>query len=138
MEKEFVPYELAVRLKELEFDEPCLGFYKKYKGREGELVLLKDNKHKDYFWRNIVVVFNNQEEVEPNYKEKVSPEYDTHCLAPLWQQAFMFIQSKIDLYEQGLELTLTSKDWILTDGTYYKSKNEKALMRLIILVEDEK
>ena len=27
MEKEFVPYELAVKLKELGFDEPCLGFY---------------------------------------------------------------------------------------------------------------
>ena len=27
MEKEFVPYELAVKLKELGFDEPCLGYY---------------------------------------------------------------------------------------------------------------
>lgn len=28
MEKEFVPYELALRLKELGFDEPCFGYYK--------------------------------------------------------------------------------------------------------------
>jgi hypothetical protein len=27
MEKEFVPYELALALKELGFDEPCFGFY---------------------------------------------------------------------------------------------------------------
>jgi len=27
MEKEFVPYELAVKLKELGFDEPCLAIY---------------------------------------------------------------------------------------------------------------
>ncbi len=27
MEKEFVPYELAVRLKELGFNGPCFGFY---------------------------------------------------------------------------------------------------------------
>ena len=27
MSKEFVPYELAVKLKELGFDEPCLGYY---------------------------------------------------------------------------------------------------------------
>jgi hypothetical protein len=27
MEKEFVPYELAVKLKELGFDEPCFGYY---------------------------------------------------------------------------------------------------------------
>ena len=28
MEKEFVPYELAVKLKALGFDEPCLDQYK--------------------------------------------------------------------------------------------------------------
>ena len=27
MNKEFVPYELAVKLKELGFDEPCFGYY---------------------------------------------------------------------------------------------------------------
>lgn len=27
MEKEFIPYELALELKELGFDEPCFGFY---------------------------------------------------------------------------------------------------------------
>ncbi len=27
MEKEFVPYELAVKLKELGFDEPCYGYF---------------------------------------------------------------------------------------------------------------
>ena len=27
MEKEFVPYELALKLKELGFDEPCFGYY---------------------------------------------------------------------------------------------------------------
>jgi len=27
MEREFVPYELALRMKQLGFDEPCLGFY---------------------------------------------------------------------------------------------------------------
>jgi hypothetical protein len=27
MEKEFVPYELALKLKKLGFDEPCFGLY---------------------------------------------------------------------------------------------------------------
>jgi hypothetical protein len=27
MQKEFVPYELALRMKQLGFDEPCFGFY---------------------------------------------------------------------------------------------------------------
>ena len=29
MQKEFVPYELAIKLKELGFDEPCFGYYSK-------------------------------------------------------------------------------------------------------------
>jgi hypothetical protein len=29
MNKEFIPYEQALELKELGFDEPCLGYYKK-------------------------------------------------------------------------------------------------------------
>lgn len=32
MEKEFVPYELALRMKELGFDEPCFGFWSKIHG----------------------------------------------------------------------------------------------------------
>ena len=39
MEKEFVPYELAVKLKSLGFNEPCFGYYKDMKG---EKVLLYD------------------------------------------------------------------------------------------------
>ena len=40
MEKEFVPYELAVKLKALGFDEPCFAYYKDMKG---EKVLLYDS-----------------------------------------------------------------------------------------------
>lgn len=41
MEKEFIPYELAVKLKELGFDEPCLKSY----GTDG---LLNENDHEMY------------------------------------------------------------------------------------------
>jgi len=33
MEKEFVPYDLALRLKALGFNEPCFGFYKEFVGK---------------------------------------------------------------------------------------------------------
>jgi hypothetical protein len=39
MEKEFVPYELAVKLKELGFDESCFGFYYD----DGELKIKEGN-----------------------------------------------------------------------------------------------
>jgi hypothetical protein len=32
MKKEFIPYEQALELKELGFNEPCLSFYKTYNG----------------------------------------------------------------------------------------------------------
>ena len=38
MEKEFVPYELAVKLKELGFDEPCFGYYITLNGKDWKLV----------------------------------------------------------------------------------------------------
>jgi hypothetical protein len=39
MNKEFVTYEIALELKQLGFDEPCIGYYKDMKG---EKVLLYD------------------------------------------------------------------------------------------------
>jgi len=39
MEKEFVTYEQSLELKKIEFDEPCIGYYKDMKG---EKVLLYD------------------------------------------------------------------------------------------------
>jgi hypothetical protein len=34
MEKEFVPYELALRMKQLGFDEPCFAYYYTLNGRD--------------------------------------------------------------------------------------------------------
>jgi hypothetical protein len=34
MNKEFIPYEQALALKELGFDEPCLGFYDEFSNDE--------------------------------------------------------------------------------------------------------
>ncbi len=39
MEKEVVPYEIALELKELGFDEPCFGYYE-----NGEFVFWHDSK----------------------------------------------------------------------------------------------
>ena len=45
MEKEFVPYELAVKLKALGFDEPCLAYYE---GNELTHGMLNDIGKKRY------------------------------------------------------------------------------------------
>lgn len=64
IEKEFIPYEQALELKELGFDEPCFGCY----DYEKELVLFQELEDKT-FWRN-----------------KNIPECEV--ASPLFQQAF--------------------------------------------------
>jgi hypothetical protein len=65
MEKEFVPYELAVKLKALGFDEPCFGFYQR-----GDFLKIK------------VLRIN------------LFPRIDDSCLAPTFSQAFRWFREK--------------------------------------------
>jgi hypothetical protein len=68
MEKEFIPYEQALALKELGFDERCFAYYGEING--GEIMLfLKKN-------------FDNQA---------------LYILAPLYQQAFRWFREKYNL-----------------------------------------
>ena len=69
MESLFCPYELALELKELGFDEPCFGFYVPLLDGTQEFELMK---------------FESQ-------GKKV-------VLAPLWQQAFRFFREKYGLH----------------------------------------
>jgi hypothetical protein len=70
MEKEFVPYELALRMKQLGFDEPCLAFY----GDENDFSMDSSRKN--------------------------NPFRKTECVAPLFQQAFRWFREKGDLHYQ--------------------------------------
>ena len=76
MEEEFVTYEIALRLKELEFDEECLASYHNTKiigyEKESWLVLNEDS---DQFLESTFI-----------------------CKAPLWQQAFRFFREKYGLH----------------------------------------
>lgn len=68
MEKQFVPYELAVKLKELGFDEPCLAKYGMVSKR---------------FYDNYVPYKNSEDIHEPT-----GTFFNDFVSAPLWQQAF--------------------------------------------------
>lgn len=61
MKEQFVPYRLAVKMKELGFDEECLGSYMGYNTKDPNLVI-----------RGVMV----------------GQSWDVICTAPLWQQAF--------------------------------------------------
>jgi hypothetical protein len=71
MEKEFIPYEQALALKELGFDkEICFGRWTTYPDGEG---FLDTTKHSIYQGRD---------------------DLNRQCLAPLYQQAFDFFEEK--------------------------------------------
>jgi hypothetical protein len=77
MKNEFVPYEQALELKELGFDEPCFGFY-------------------NYLGQLILMVQENENVIE-TYKNsyvKIGKQY----AAPLYQQAFRWFRDKHNLY----------------------------------------
>ena len=73
MKKEFLPYELAVKLKELGFDEPCLGFY----NHQGQLILMAQEDES-----SIEMYKNSYVEMGMQYA------------APLYQQAFRWFREK--------------------------------------------
>ena len=114
MEKEFVTYGLALKLKELGFDEPCFGMY-----CEGRFHLLYPNSYKDI--------------PEDFYREVDAPTYS---------QAFRFIMQfpplnkwrcNIALYSDG---TYSIKDG--KDAIYEYLSSESCLEKLIEFIEREK
>jgi hypothetical protein len=72
MEKEFIPYEQALELKALGFDEQCFSFY----DTDGELY-----------------------ESEGYYKIGYNVQYD-EIIAPLYQQSFRWFREKYGLYSE--------------------------------------
>jgi hypothetical protein len=103
MEKEFIPYEQALALKELGFDEPCFGAWT-YKTKEriptlygcGALLFDTDG------------LITNQTE-------------DIICSAPLYQQAFRWFRENYEL-SCSIELTDNSRHYYY-DFTISDSKN---------------
>ena len=73
MEKNFVPYNIALVLEELGFDEECLKHYCKH--WKDDLPYLRDQSH-------------------PSYPEHW--QENTTINAPLWQQAFDWFREEFD------------------------------------------
>jgi len=67
MEKQFVPYEQALKLKELGFDDECFGFYTEL----GNIVIKENVKKQDCTTNK--------------------------CIAPIWQQVFDWFDKEFSL-----------------------------------------
>jgi hypothetical protein len=121
MEKEFVPYELALELKQLGFDEKCFSFYDKY----------EDLYESEGYY---------------SYKDNVCSD---EVVAPLYQQAFRWFREKYKVrffIESGM-----SSNWgeffkvIFPDGEQrgmsyitYEEAELACLKKLIEIVKEKK
>jgi hypothetical protein len=77
MKNEFIPYEQALALKELGFDEPCFGEYRQWDGGKPYLQLYQD--------------------LDGCSTDPADYEYTTECIAPTYSQAFRWFREKYGL-----------------------------------------
>ncbi len=80
MKKEFVPYDLALELRKLGFDEPCFAYY----SSDGDYILGIDEVRFDTI---------------STYDQNSNLGEDSNaCTTPLYQQAFRWLREKYDIH----------------------------------------
>ena len=110
MNKEFIPYEQALALKELGFDEPCFGYY------SIDSLNLKT----------------------PTFNLEKPFEYEWCLPAPLYQQAFRWFREKHGLrhfieYDYGYYIALIQPPLVYSHGDTYEEAELACLKKLIEL-----
>lgn len=78
----FVPYEQAIELKKLGFDEPCFAFY-----------------HSN----GIISHYHPNEMIAKDYKQNTLTE--NNCLAPTYEQVFLWLENKHSFYVDRKTIT---------------------------------
>ena len=130
LEKEFIPYEQALALKELGFNEPCFGFY-------GGLNVLGDR----YSW----------DTSGHNHNSDIGDSKNFHCTKLLYQQAFRWFREKYGWLQiiigdglngnlNGYGYSILEEGWInfydsLDESVIYDTYEEAELACLIKLIE---
>ena len=114
MNKVFVPYEQALELKKLGFDEPCFGYYYTLNGKDWKFA------EKSEYYRL---------DDEINIGGKFS------LLSPLYQQAFRFFNEKYGLNHYNIR-----RDYYISeDGVRsYDDIELECLKKLIEIAKEKK
>ena len=126
MDNQFIPYEQALELKELGFDEQCIAYY-------------VNNQDKLIF--DITGVNNF---TRTNYGSVLGK----HCqAAPLWQQVFEFFREKYNLHYiiykniniDGYDFCEITTDNIINKNSYvtYEEARLECLKKLIELAKEQ-
>ena len=124
--KNFIPYDLALELKELGFEEPCFAFYG----------LSRD----DYKTIRLSIFQNLKTDYLPDVHH-----LDVTCDAPLWQQAFRFFREKYmlsgeiyifkNIWNFDIEDISNSIQLYTSDIMCYNSYEEAELECLVKLID---
>lgn len=142
MQKQFVTYETALKLKELGFDEPCFGWF----NEDGKLLQLP----------NVNVFWNCNNQIHYNCKLTTlfkKSRMLNMCTAPLYQQVTDWFREKhnihisipnyydgwsIDIrgFKQNINLEYHSEPGICLEN-YYEAR-EQAILKVIELCQKEK
>jgi len=129
MEKEFIPYEIALALKELGFDEPCFGWFRS--------TLIPSNFTEFFLETEFGLNEGPSDWVNSNF-------LDNACSAPLYQQAFRWFREKYNLnsfiidsksYNWYFNINDMIKDDVVSEVLYFKTYEEAELECLKKLIE---
>ena len=134
MEKEFVSYEIALKLKELNFNEPCAACYGSYVHKTSELFL------------NI----NNPVNIETLVREKTGFNRPTfYVKAPTYSQAFRWFREKYNIHNTIHILIINPKIYegsvknnlgrvvFMKEFTIYEEAELECLKKLIEIVTNK-
>ena len=110
---QFIPYEQALELKELGFNQPCFAFYG----------LSRD----DYKTIRLSIFQNLKTDYLPDVHH-----LDVTCDAPLYQQAFLYLWNKTGRYI--IPIPNDDKEWLCM-GNKFKTYEEARLECLVKLID---
>jgi hypothetical protein len=125
MKEQFIDYTIALELKELGFDEPCLALL------DSNNELYTDGKSEH---------FKSQEKVQYIFGNDIVEV----ILAPLWQQIIDWFREKYGLHidigledkEKGYYNYAINLNWRYEGGTYYEAR-KLAILDAIRVVQDK-
>ena len=127
MEKEFINYNQALKLKELGFDEPCFGFYQLEYGEIRPTMVDDDEQYRLTGWRTC--------------KNSEIPKHYTS--APTFSQAFRWFREKYGVHSSPRKYDETNwwVEWGVWTSSVFKTFEEAELVwldKLIEILENEK
>ena len=141
MNKEFIPYEQALALKELGFDGPCFGYYVDGELRGINLGIKELGGKEPYYQRFGFHVISN---LDIDNATKVI------IAAPTFSQAFRWFREKYELHSTITSISQESWQWHITkpgeslgklydeDFYTYEEAELECLKKLIQIVKEKK